>query len=157
MRVLAALVALALIGAVAFWLISAPTQLDAGVAREMEAPGDAKAGEVVFWTAGCASCHAKPDAPTELGGGAELKTPFGPITPPNISPDPVDGIGKWSAQDFARAVFDGVDGAGEHLYPAFPYPSYRRMSVADVRDLWAFLRTVPAVKGASPPPGFGFP
>ena len=86
-----------------------------------------------------------------------MKTPFGPITPPNISPDPADGIGKWSAQDFARAVYEGVNPADRHLYPAFPYPSYRHMSVEDVRDLWAFLRTLPPVKGSTPPPGFAFP
>ena len=158
MRALAALIGLALLGAGAFWFLSAPSPLDPQVAAAMDKPGDARAGEVVFWAAGCAACHAKPlDQPTRLGGGAELKTPFGPISPPNISPDPDDGIGKWSARDFARAIFDGVDDQGEHLYPAFPYPSYRHMSAADVRDLWAFLRGLPAVKGETPPPGFGFP
>jgi len=157
MRALAALLALALVAAGVLWIASKPARLDPEVAAAMDKPGDAKAGEIVFWTAGCASCHAKPDAPTALGGGAELKTPFGPIYAPNISPDPQDGIGSWSAQDFARAVYDGVDKAGEHLYPAFPYPSYRNMSVADVRDLWAYLGSLAPVKGEPPPPGFGFP
>jgi mono/diheme cytochrome c family protein len=157
MKVFLALVVLALIGAGALWLVTAPTPLDPQIARAMDTPGDAKAGEIVFWAGGCASCHAKPDAQTQLGGGAALKTPFGLIYPPNISPDPEDGIGKWSAQDFAHAVYDGVDDEGAHLYPAFPYTSYRHMSVADVRDLWAFLRTLPAVKGEAPPPAFGFP
>jgi mono/diheme cytochrome c family protein len=158
MRALAALIALALIVAGALWFASAPGTLDPAIAAEMEKPGDAHAGETVFWVAGCASCHAKSaDEPLKLGGGKELETPFGPITPPNISPDPEDGIGNWSAQEFARAIYDGVDDEGEHLYPAFPYPSYRHMSVADVRDLWAFLRGLPKVRGLSPPPGFGFP
>jgi mono/diheme cytochrome c family protein len=157
MRVLLALVALALIGAGAFWFLSAPRPLDAGVAQAMDPPGDPRRGEIVFWAGGCASCHAKPDAPTELGGGAPLKTPFGVIYAPNISPDPQDGLGKWSAQYFAHAVYDGVDDEGAHLYPVFPYTSYRRMSVGDVGDLWAFLRTLPPVKGQAPPPDFGFP
>jgi mono/diheme cytochrome c family protein len=157
MRALAALVVLALIGAGAVWRLTAPGRLDPTIAAAMDQPGDAKAGEIVFWTGGCASCHAKPDAPTALGGGAELKTPFGPIHAPNISPDPEDGIGKWSGQDFAGAIYDGVDDAGAHLYPAFPYPSYRNMAVADVRDLWAYLRSLAGVKGRTPPPGFGFP
>jgi mono/diheme cytochrome c family protein len=157
MKFILALVVLALVGAGALWLVTAPTPLDPQIAQAMETPGDAKAGEIVFWAGGCASCHAKPDAPTQLGGGAALKTPFGLIYPPNISPDPQDGIGKWSAQAFAHAVYDGVDDEGAHLYPAFPYTSYRHMSVADVRDLWAFLRTLPAVKGEAPPPAFGFP
>jgi mono/diheme cytochrome c family protein len=157
MKWLAALLGLALVAAGALWWLSRPSRLDPAVAAGMDQPGDAKAGEIVFWTGGCASCHAKPDAPTALGGGAELKTPFGPIHAPNISPDPQDGIGKWTPQDFARAIYDGVDDAGAHLYPAFPYPSYRNMAVADVRDLWAYLRSLPAVKGETPPPGFGFP
>ncbi len=157
MRALAALIALALIGAVAFWVLTAPRELDAAIAREMAKPGDAKAGEIVFWAGGCAACHAKSGEPLKLGGGAELKTPFGPIFPPNISPDREDGIGAWSAEQFARALFEGVDDEGEHLYPAFPYPSYRNMAVADARDLWAFLRTLAPVKGQTPPPGFGFP
>ena len=157
MKALYALVALALLCAGALWRVTAPGALDAGIAGEMDKPGDAKTGEIVFWAGGCAACHAKPDTPTQLGGGAPLKTPFGLIHAPNISPDPEDGIGKWSAQDFAHAVYDGVDDEGTHLYPAFPYTSYRHMSVADVRDLWAFLRTLPPVKGEAPPPGFGFP
>ena len=157
MKALLALVVLALVGAGAVWRLTQPSDLDPGVAKAMDAPGDAKAGEIVFWTGGCASCHARPDAPTALGGGAELKTPFGPIYAPNISPDPEDGIGRWSAQDFARAIYDGVDDEGEHLYPAFPYPSYRHMAVADVRDLWAYLRSLAPVKGRTPAPGFGFP
>lgn len=157
MRALLALIALALLGAGAFWVLSAPDALDSATAQAMDTPGDAKAGELVFWAGGCAACHAKAEAPTQLGGGAALKTPFGPIYAPNISPDPEDGLGKWSAQDFARALYKGVDDEDVHLYPAFPYTSYRRMSVTDARDLWAFLRTLSPVKGDAPPPGFGFP
>jgi len=158
MRAVGVLVLLALAGAGAFWYLTEPSRLDAVVAREMENPGDAKAGEIVFWVAGCAACHAgKPDDPMKLGGGPALNTPFGSISPPNISPDLEDGIGKWSAQQFARALYDGVDDESEPLYPAFPYPSYRNMSVADVRDLWAFLRTLPPVKGEAPAPDFRFP
>ena len=96
MRLVAALVALALIGAVAFWALTAPAELDAGVAKAFAQPGDAKAGETVFWAAGCSSCHAKSAEPLKLGGGLALATPFGQITPPNISPDREDGIGAWS-------------------------------------------------------------
>ena len=87
----------------------------------------------------------------------ELKTPFGSFYPPNISPDPADGIGKWSAENFADALMAGVTPQGEHLYPAFPYPSYHRMSIKDVRDLFAFLRTLPPVPGRAPPNALKFP
>ena len=66
MRALAALIALALIGAGVFWFLTAPARLDAGIGREMDEPGDAKAGEIVFHAAGCAACHAKPTSRRSL-------------------------------------------------------------------------------------------
>jgi mono/diheme cytochrome c family protein len=45
----------------------------------------------------------------------------------------------------------GVGRSGEHLYPSLPYTSYRRMSVADVRDLYAFLKTLPSEANRSEP------
>src|SRR5271167_3845361 len=123
--------------AVATWLAAAPRGVSAEVASAVSAAGDPEAGRNVFFIAGCESCHMSPGQkdPLRLGGGMELKTPFGSFYPPNISPDPVDGIGKWSAADFANALMAGVSPPGEHLYPAFPYTSYCRMSIKDVRDL----------------------
>ena len=90
------------------------------------------------------------DARLELAGGLELKTPFGTFVPPNISQDPKDGIGAWSVEDLANAMLKGVSPSGEHLYPAFPYTSYARMKPADMADLYAFLKTLPAVAGKAP-------
>jgi mono/diheme cytochrome c family protein len=157
MRLLAGLVGVALMGVVAFWATTEPAGFDPALAREMARPGDPKAGEIVFWAGGCAACHATKDDPLKLGGGAPVHTPFGDIFAPNISPDKQDGIGGWTPAQFARALYDGVDVAGDHLYPAFPYASYRRMSVADARDLYAFLSTLPPVKGEAPPPSLRFP
>jgi mono/diheme cytochrome c family protein len=70
---------------------------------------------------------------------------------PNISPDPVDGIGAWKTIDLANALLSGVSPAGAHYYPAFPYPSYAKMQTSDIRDLMAYLRTLPAVSGRTPP------
>jgi hypothetical protein len=92
-----------------------------------------------------------------LGGGLELKTHFGSFYPPNISPDPIDEIAAWSAADFADALMGGVSPRGEHLYPAFPYTSYGRMSIKDVQDLFAFLLTAPPVSGRAPPHTLSFP
>ncbi|MGD0184386.1 MAG: cytochrome c [Roseiarcus sp.] len=156
--VLAGLATIAALGAAA-WLASAPLSLDPAIAEAVAAPGSASAGRIVFFAGGCDSCHMSPGQsdPLRLGGGRELKTPFGSFYPPNISPDPKDGIGAWSAQDFAHALLDGVSPSGEHYYPAFPYTSYRRMSAPDVRDLFAFLRTLPAVAGRAPPHALAFP
>jgi mono/diheme cytochrome c family protein len=146
--------------AIAGWVLTAPQPLSAGVASAMSEPGDPAAGRVVYYLAGCGACHSSGPADSasiQLGGGAELKTPFGSFYPPNISPDPIDGIGKWTAQDFANAVMAGVSPADEHLYPAFPYPSYRHMAVKDVRDLYAFLKTTTPVSGKRPPNTLSFP
>jgi hypothetical protein len=95
--------------------------------------------------------------PLRLGGRLELKTPFGSFYPPNISPDPVDGIGAWSVADFANALMAGVSARGDHLYPAFPYPSYCHMSIKDARDLFAFLHTTPPISGRAPSNALKFP
>jgi mono/diheme cytochrome c family protein len=154
-------VALALVAAaaVAAWVASAPRGVGAEVAAAVSQPGDPEAGRIVFNVAGCESCHMSPGQsdPIHLGGGMELKTPVGSFYPPNISSDPTDGIGAWSAVNFADALMAGVSPSGEHLYPALPYTSYARMSVKDVRDLFAFLRTTPAVSGRAPVHALSFP
>jgi mono/diheme cytochrome c family protein len=106
-------------------------------------------GREMFYAGGCASCHAVPGQPdpTRLGGGRALKSPFGTFYVPNISSDRRDGIGGWSESDFVAAMTQGVSPAGEHLYPAFPYTSYRNMRESDLRDLFAYLKTLPPVAG----------
>jgi mono/diheme cytochrome c family protein len=121
--------------------------------------GDAATGRLVYFAGGCDSCHKSPgqDDPLRLGGGLALNTPFGTFYPPNISADPVDGIGRWRPVDIANALLSGVSRDGQNLYPAFPYPSYQRMTPKDVADLIAFLRTVPAVAGRAPANDLKFP
>lgn len=103
-------------------------------------------GRLVFWAGGCASCHADPgstagQAPS-LGGGLALETGFGVFHAPNISPDVETGIGGWSLAEFSRAMRAGTAPDGTAYYPAFPYPSYTRMSDRDIADLWAYLGTL---------------
>lgn len=161
MRKLALAVALlAVIGGAAFWWLTEPERLGtAGIAALPE--GDATAGERIFLAGGCSSCHAVPKSEgekrLELAGGLELDTPFGMFVAPNISPHPQDGIGGWSAGDFANAMLKGVSPDGRHYYPAFPYPSYARMKAEDIADLFAFLKTLPAVAGKAPAHRLSFP
>jgi mono/diheme cytochrome c family protein len=145
--------------AAAAWFVTAPRGLSADVAAAVSEPGDPEAGKSVFYIAGCESCHMSPgqNDPLRLGGGMELKTPFGSFYPPNISPDRNDGIGGWTAVDLANAIMAGVSPKGGHLYPALPYASYSRMSTKDVRDLSAFLRTTAPVQGKAPPNALSFP
>ena len=92
-------------------------------------------GKAMFAIGGCSSCHAVPNKDpdkvdrTRLGGGLALPNPFGVFYLPNISPDPADGIGKWTEADFVTALWDGTAPDGRHLYPAFPYTSYRHMKL----------------------------
>jgi len=103
---------------------------DAAVAR----------GAYIFAAADCAACHT--DAKNHgapLAGGRALVTPFGTFYTPNITPDPVHGIGKWSLADFRRALRDGEGRDGGYLYPVFPFAAYSRMSDGDIADLYAYL------------------
>jgi mono/diheme cytochrome c family protein len=149
-RLLLILIIAAGLAAAGFWWLSAPQELDAAALSDLEA-GDPARGERMFWAGGCAACHAAPGSEGEntlrLGGGLELKTAFGVFVAPNISPHPEDGIGGWSLEQFANAMLRGVSPDGRHYYPAFPYSSYIRMTVADVADLLAFLQALPQAEG----------
>lgn len=108
------------------------------------AQGDAKRGAYLAKAGGCLACHTeeKKDA-VPFAGGRALKTPFGTFYGPNITPHPQAGIGRWAEADFVRAMRQGVRPDGAHYFPAFPYTSFTRIVDSDVRDLWAFLRTLP--------------
>jgi mono/diheme cytochrome c family protein len=161
MRWIAVALALVVIagGSVA-WALSTPRpRYSAEAWQSLGFAGDPGAGRLVFDAGGCESCHKSPgqEDPLKLGGGLELKTPFGSFYPPNISPDPVDGIGAWRPVDVANALLSGVSPDGRHFYPAFPYASYQRMTPKDAADLAAFLRTLAPVKGKAPANALPFP
>ena len=104
---------------------------------------DVSRGAYLVKASGCLGCHTadKKDA-TAFAGGRALKTPFGTFYGPNITPDPQAGIGRWSEADFKRAMRHGERPDGSNFFPAFPYPSFTKISDSDLRDLWAYLRTV---------------
>jgi len=142
-------VILAVIGAAAFWFITMPVTVPAS-ALAPYTPNLAN-GERMFHAGGCAGCHATPkqEDKTRLGGGLALKSPFGTFFTPNISPDRKDGIGDWSEANFVTAMWKGTAPNGSHYYPAFPYTSYQHMKLEDLRDLFGYLKTLPAVEGTS--------
>ncbi len=116
------------------------------------AQGDAKRGSYVSKAAGCLGCHTEARQGAQpYAGGRELKTPFGTFYGPNITPHPQAGIGRWSEQDFARAMRRGQRPDGAHYYPAFPYTSFTHISDQDLRDLWAYLRSLPPSSRESRP------
>ena len=122
------------------------------------AQGDAKRGEYLAKAGGCVGCHTeeKQDA-VRFAGGRALKTPFGTFYGPNITPHPQAGIGRWTEADFVRAMREGVRPDGAAYFPAFPYPSFTNISDGDLRDLWAYLRTLPQSSRANQAHNLGFP
>jgi mono/diheme cytochrome c family protein len=134
------------VGLVAFWFLTRPVVVEAS-ALGPHAPNPDN-GRIMFFAGGCSSCHAtSKEEPTRLGGGLGLKSPFGTFYVPNISPDPKDGIGTWSEAQFVTAMLKGTSPNGAHYYPSFPYTSYQRMRIEDLRDLFAHLKTLPPVEG----------
>jgi mono/diheme cytochrome c family protein len=151
------LIVLAAFGAAVFLIGTLPQTVPAS-ALPPHNP-DLANGRTMLLAGGCPSCHLTPDQDdrTRLGGGLALKTPFGTFYAPNTSPDPKAGIGSWSEADFVTAVTKGTSPAGEHYYPVFPYGSYQNMSLADARDLFAYLKTLPAVGDRSRAHALSFP
>ena len=140
----------------ACWVLSAPAVPH--IALTAHNP-DLVNGRTMFLIGGCSSCHAVPkqEDATRLGGGLALPTAFGTFHVPNISSDAKDGIGRWSEAQFIAAMRYGVSPSGQHLYPAFPYTSYQAMRTEDLRDLFAYLKTLPAISGAAPDHALKFP
>ena len=146
-KLVISVVILAVIGAAVFWLVTMPATVSASALGAHTA--NLENGKIMFYAGGCPACHATPNQEdkTKLGGGMALKTIFGTFYPPNISSDRQDGIGGWSEANFASAMLKGTSPDGSHYYPVFPYTSYQRMKLDDVRDLFAYLKALPAVQG----------
>jgi len=151
----------ALASGLAFMFLSAPHPVfaDSTSVPGLDEGGSPERGRLLFNAADCAACHASPGQADRLrlGGGLALASPFGTLRAPNISQDPKDGIGRWRTADLANALLSGVSPRGTHYYPVFPYTSYSHMRLEDVRDLMAYLRTLPRVSGRPPPHQLPFP
>jgi len=129
-----------------------------GSAWALAQQGDAQRGQYLSKAAGCVGCHTEErDNAQTFAGGRALKTPFGTFYGPNITPHPQAGIGRWTDQDFVRAMREGRRPDGAHYFPAFPYPSFTRINDQDLRDLWAYLRSLPPSSRPSEPHNLKFP
>jgi mono/diheme cytochrome c family protein len=146
-----ALGALVVAGAVVAWLMwpsRSAVDIPPGVSSTNE--GMAERGAYLVRAGDCLSCHwNRKEGGQPFAGGLPLKTPFGTFYSPNITPDVETGIGKWSDEDFVRALTQGEGPHGEELYPVFPYTSYARMNVEDALAIKAYLFTLAPVS-ASP-------
>lgn len=146
-RIVLILVLVGATGLGIYWWLTTPS-MAVGITEAAYTPNLAN-GETIFNAGGCSSCHAVPGQPDrlKLGGGLALASPFGTFYVPNISPDTADGIGRWTEAQFLTAVTTGVSPDGAHYFPAFPYTTYAHARVSDIRDLFAYLKTLAPVAG----------
>ena len=135
-----------LLAAAVLLYLARPHPLSASIVPEHRR--DIQNGKVMYHAGGCISCHKPGDKnadPLLPSGGFALKTPVGTFYPPNLTPDELTGIGKWSDIQFVNALMRGISPDNRHYFPAFPYTSYVRMKLTDVLDLKAYLMTLKPV------------
>ena len=104
----------------------------------------------------CAACHTD-ERGQPFAGGRAVPTPFGTIYSTNITPDTSTGIGEWTSDDFYRAMHEGIAPGGRHLYPAFPYPWYTKLTRADVDAIRSYLATLAPVRQQNRPSELPWP
>ncbi len=107
-----------------------------------------KKGEYLARAGDCVACHTDPNGKVFAGGRA-MPTPFGNLYVPNITPDDLTGIGKWSADDFYKTMHQGRSKDGTLLYPAMPFAAYTKVTRADSDAIYAYLMSTPPVRQAN--------
>jgi mono/diheme cytochrome c family protein len=150
-------IALVALGAIAMAFVWTPeiAPIDPSRLARLD-PGLVRKGAKLAALGDCNTCHAAPDGEA-FAGGQPMPTPFGTIYSTNITPDPETGIGRWSEEAFRRAMCEGVDREGRHLYPAFPYDHFTLVSDADDDALYAFLMTRKPAHATAPANRLPFP
>ncbi|MFI4996084.1 MAG: c-type cytochrome [Hyphomicrobiales bacterium] len=141
--------------AVAFSWKPAFEAIDAGQLEPFD-PALMRRGADLAALGDCNTCHTAPGG-QPFSGGLPVPTPFGAVYSTNITPDPETGIGRWSEAAFRRAMREGIDREGRHLFPAFPYDHFTRVSDEDDRALYAFLMTRRPIRATAPANELPFP
>jgi mono/diheme cytochrome c family protein len=116
---------------------------------------------------GCLDCHTEHDWKAPGGALVPGREGAGQIFPgegfpgrivaTNLTPDPETGAGKWTDDQFARAIREGIGHDGRTLFPLMPYPNFRHMSDEDLASVVVYIRSLPAVKNPLPPTEIAFP
>src|SRR6185295_8871732 len=106
-------------------------------------------GKYIFGAAAGCGCHTAPKQPLNAGG-RKYDGPFGTVYSSNITPDPATGIGKWTDEQIITATRAGRRPNGERLLPVHPYTTFNGMAAQDLKDVVAYLRSVPAVNRQTP-------
>lgn len=156
-----------LVGLIAVLMIGAAAVVARNLRGEAPLPPDADApftatpmqierGRYLALAGNCAGCHTVRGG-AAYAGGLGIGTPFGTVYASNLTPDRTHGIGSWSAAHFWRAMHNGRSKDGRLLYPAFPYPSFTRITREDSDALYAYLRSVPPAATPNTPHRLRFP
>jgi mono/diheme cytochrome c family protein len=119
-------------------------------------PGQVERGRYLALAGNCAGCHTARGS-AAYAGGVGIETPFGTVYASNLTPDAANGIGSWSAAHFWRAMHNGRSKDGRLLYPAFPYPSFTKVTREDSDALFAYLQSLPPAPAANQPHRLRFP
>ncbi len=157
-RALAILIGIVVLGLVVFTIWAWRSAIDP-IAPPIAAsfdPALVAKGEKLADAGYCLTCHTPPNG-KPYAGGLPMVTSFGTIYSTNITPDATTGIGNWSQEAFTRALHEGVARDGSHLFPAFPYDHFTKVSDDDAKALYAFMMTRPAVAQTPPPNTVPFP
>jgi mono/diheme cytochrome c family protein len=148
------------LGAIAGAIVAGLLGFAGGAARAQDAaPADdalVAKGKYLATAGDCISCHTRPGG-EEFAGGLPLKTPFGTIYTANITSDKDTGIGGWTEDQLKKAMREGVADDGDHLYPAFPYTAYTKVTDEDIHAIYAYLKTLKPVKYNPPANEMSFP
>jgi mono/diheme cytochrome c family protein len=149
----AGVLALVLVAAWFEWHPAAPASTSTAAPLDAQ---QVQRGAYLALAGNCAGCHTARGGPP-YAGGRGIETPFGTVIASNLTPDDETGLGRWSAEDFRRALHHGHSRDGRLLYPAFPYVNFTLITVADADAIHAYLRSLPPVRRAEAPHRLRFP
>lgn len=142
---LAGIVAAAVLVLGWWWLAGTHRAQAPGVAHTEPLAVRVAKGAYLARAGNCMNCHTRQGGEPYAGGRA-IETPFGIVYSSNLTPDRTHGIGNWTSVDFWRALHEGRAPGGRLLYPAFPYTSFTQVNQDDADALFAYLRSLPAVR-----------
>ena len=116
----------------------------------------AEKGRYLVTVGNCSTCHTAENG-QPFSGGVAFRTPFGTLYSTNITMDEETGIGRWSFQDFYLSMKQGVRPDGTHLYPAFPYTAFAKLTDDDIASIYLYMETIAPVTSPGRPNELKFP
>jgi hypothetical protein len=100
----------------------------------------------------------KPQGPWQIATTDQLTSwagPWGISYPANLTPDTLTGLrsGVWTEALFIQALRTGKHmGTARDILPPMPWPMIGQMSDDDLKAIWAYLGSIPAIRNMVPEP-----